>query len=410
MPSSALKLPSKLSEVKYEIRGRVLMEAERRIAEGKEIIPLHIGNPSPFGFQPPEEVMVATRAAVDASLGYSDSRGLKDLVSKIQQRLAALGVPFVEKEHIFVGNGVSELIMMACQCSFEAGDEVLVPSPDYPLWTAAIKLSGAKPVYYVCDEQEDWEPSLSDLRSKVNARTKGIVLINPNNPTGAVYSHEKLVELSKFISENQLIAMSDEIYSQILFDDAEFEPFARVLASVDPKSICMSFDGLSKNGFAAGFRCGWMSLTGDFSNSDGFLAGLNMLASLRLCPNVIAMHAAMAFLDSAGSNALEDKTAKRLIEQRQALCDNLVQVEGISFVKPRGAFYVFPRINLKKTKFETDEDFALALVNQFGILTVPGSAFNSFDNEHIRLVFLPRADQLRHVSTSLSSLIRSSAV
>lgn len=407
MEKRALGLPSKLAEVKYEIRGRVLLEAEKCAANGTDILPLHIGNPGPFGFEPPAEVLKATKEAVTASLSYSDSRGLKTLVHKVQERLQNQGSPEVPFDHIYIGNGVSELIMMACQCAFSRGDEVLVPAPDYPLWTAAIKLTGATPVYYLCDEAEDWQPSLSDLRSKVNDKTKAIVLINPNNPTGAVYSDTALTELAKFVSENNLLAFSDEIYSQILFDDAQFYPFAKVLNQVDPRAICLSFDGLSKNGFAAGYRCGWMTLTGDLSDSRGFLDGLNMLSALRLCPNVLAMHSAIAFLNTSASGRLEDATMQRLIQQRAALCDGLRQIEHLSFVEPKGAFYVFPRIDLKKTAFATDEDFAIKLVQDFGILTVPGSAFNSFDEEHVRLVFLPRTDLLQTVCRNLNSLLSS---
>jgi len=397
-------LPSKLAEVKYEIRGRVLLEAEKCAANGKRILPLHIGNPGPFGFEPPSKVLTATKDAVTASLSYSDSRGLKELLNKIQERQKLQGSPDLPLEHIYVGNGVSELIMMACQCAFSPGDEVLVPAPDYPLWTAAIKLAGAKPVYYLCDEAEEWQPSLSDLRAKVNANTKAIVIINPNNPTGAVYSEETLTEIAKFISENGLIALADEIYSQILFDDARFFPFAAVLHNVDPNALCLSFDGLSKNGLAAGYRCGWMTLTGDFSQSQGFLDGLNMLAALRLCPNVLAMHAAIAFLDLSPLGGLEASSMNRLKRQRSALCDGLRSIEHLNFVEPKGAFYVFPRIKLKEMRYLTDEDFAIDLVRKFGILTVPGSAFNSFDAEHVRLVFLPQLDVLNDVCDSIRRL------
>lgn len=407
MSNLVLGLPSKLAEVKYEIRGRVLLEAEKCAANGMEIMPLHIGNPGPFGFKPPSQVLTATREAVTASLSYSDSRGLKELIYKIQDRLKMQGSPDVPHEHIYVGNGVSELIMMACQCTFSPGDEVLVPSPDYPLWTAAIKLTGAKPVYYVCDEEEDWQPSLCDLRSKVNSKTKAIVLINPNNPTGAVYSKEVLTEIAKFISENNLITLSDEIYSQILFDDAQFHAFSKIIAQVDPQAVCLSFDGLSKNGLAAGYRCGWMTLTGDLSQCQGFLNGLNMLSALRLCPNVLAMHSAIAFLDSSPKGGLEVSTMNRIKKQRTALCDGLRSIEHLSFVEPKGAFYVFPRIDLKKLRHTSDEDFAIDLVRKFGILTVPGSAFNSFDEEHIRLVFLPQLDVLGEVCNNIGDLIKS---
>lgn len=405
MSSRSLGLPSKLAEVKYEIRGRVLLEAQKCAAEGMDILPLHIGNPGPFGFEPSSQVLKATREAATASLSYSESRGLAELLGKIRKRLRLQGSPDAPLEHIYVGNGVSELIMMACQCALSRGDEVLVPAPDYPLWTAAIKLTGAKPVYYLCDEAEDWQPSLSDLRQKVNANTKAIVLINPNNPTGAVYSQETLTEIGKFISENNLLALSDEIYSQILFDDARFHPFAAILDQVDPKSICLSFDGLSKNGLAAGYRCGWMTVSGDLSESQGFLDGLNMLSALRLCPNVLAMYAAIAFLDSSPSNSLEASTMARMKKQRGALCDGLRSIDNLSFVEPKGAFYVFPRIDLKKMQYATDEDFAIDLVRKYGILTVPGSAFNTFDTEHVRLVFLPQLDVLNRVCDNMRDVL-----
>lgn len=405
MYNRKLSLPSKLAEVKYEIRGRVLQEAEACAAKGMSILPLHIGNPGPFGFEPPQQVLTATQDAVTASLSYSDSRGLGDLLEKIQTRLKLQGSPVVPLDHIYAGNGVSELIMMACQCAFSPGDEVLVPAPDYPLWTAAIKLTGATPVYYLCDEAEGWQPSLTDLRRKTNDRTKAMVLINPNNPTGAVYSEDSLTEIAKFISENNLMALSDEIYSQILFEDAVFHPFAKVLDRVDPQAICLSFDGLSKNGLAAGYRCGWMTMTGDFGQSQGFLDGLNMLSALRLCPNVLAMHAAIALLETSPLGGLEASTKDRLVVQRRALCDGLRAMADLTFTEPLGAFYVFPRINLQKAGFATDEAFAIELVRKFGILTVPGSAFNSFDDDHLRLVFLPERDVLHSVCDKMGQLL-----
>ena len=402
-----MKLTSKLSEIKYEIRGRVMVEAEKYAAAGADILPLHIGNPGRFGFEPEPEVLEATRNLVTSSVSYSSSRGIPELIERIQARLNRFGVNGVSHEHIFVGNGVSELIMLACQSTFDVGDEVLVPAPDYPLWTAAIKLAGAKPVYYVCDEQEDWQPSMSDLKSKVNSKTKAIVIINPNNPTGAVYPRTHLDELAKFISEHDLVAMTDEIYNQLLFDDAEFTPFAKVLNEVDPNGVCISFDGISKNGFAAGFRCGWMSLSGDLSNSQEYLRGLNMLAALRLCPNVMAMHSACAFLDSDCSTKLPPAIFDRLLQQRDQLCAGLEAVEHLTFVKPKGAFYVFPRLDLKKMNVEADEDFAMALVREKGILTVPGTAFNCVDREHLRLVFLPEVKVLSQVAEKTSALIQS---
>ncbi|MER1692714.1 pyridoxal phosphate-dependent aminotransferase, partial [Proteus mirabilis] len=337
-----IKKSSKLDHVCYDIRGPVLQEAKRLEEEGNKVLKLNIGNPAPFGFEAPDEILVDVIRNLPSSQGYSDSKGLFSARKAIMQHYQARDMRDVTVEDIYIGNGVSELIVQAMQALLNDGDEMLVPAPDYPLWTAAVSLSGGNAVHYMCDEQQGWFPDLDDIRRKISPRTRGIVIINPNNPTGAVYSKEILLEIVEIARQHNLIIFADEIYDKILYDDAQHHS----IAAMAPDLLTVTFNGLSKTYRVAGFRQGWMVLNGPKKQAKGYIEGLNMLASMRLCANVPMQHAIQTALGGYQSISEFILPGGRLYEQRNRAWELINQIPGVSCVKPMGALYMFPKIDL----------------------------------------------------------------
>lgn len=384
---------NKLADVLYDIRGPVLKVAERMKEEGTKIVQLNTGNPAPFGFDAPDELIHDVIYNLRNAQGYCESKGLFSARKAIMQYYQTRGMYDVDIENVYLGNGVSELIVMAMQGLMNNGDEVLIPSPDYPLWTAAVNLSGGKAVHYRCDEQSDWNPDLNDIRAKVSSRTKAIVVINPNNPTGAVYPREILEGIHAIAAEHQLIVFADEIYDKIVYDDNVHVSMGSICKDI----VCVTFNGLSKSYRAAGFRSGWMVLSGRLSNAKDYQEGLDILASMRLCANVPAQYAVQASL--GGYQSIADLTAVggRLEEQRTIAYEMMSAIPGISCVKPKGALYLFPKLDKKKFNIQDDEKLMLDLLTETKVLLVQGTGFNWPEPDHFRLVFLPEKDILRQV-------------
>jgi alanine-synthesizing transaminase len=392
---------SKLADVCYDIRGPVLAEAHRLEREGQRILKLNIGNPAPFGFEAPEGILADVIAALPTAQGYSDSRGLVSARRSVVQYHQAKGVPDVDVEDVYLGNGVSELIVMALQALLDDGDEVLIPSPDYPLWTAAVALAGGRPVHYRCDESQGWQPDLDDVASRIGPRTKAVVIINPNNPTGAVYGAAVLEGLLGQAREHGLVVFSDEIYDQILYDDAVHVS----TASLAPDLLCLTFNGLSKAYRLAGFRSGWMVVSGPRREARSYLEGLDILANMRLCPNVPAQHAVATAL--GGRHGLDELVLPggRLREQRDAALDLLTQIPGVSCVRPQGALYLFPRLDPEVYEIKDDQQLVLDLLREQNLLVVQGTGFNWPDPDHLRIVTLPHVEDLRDAMGRLGSFL-----
>lgn len=388
---NTIKKSDKLTGVCYDIRGPVLEHAYRLEEEGHRILKLNIGNPAPFGFAAPDEIIQDVIRNLPNAEGYTASKGLFAARKAIMQECQKLEIPGVDIEDIFLGNGASELIVMAMQALLNNGDEILVPAPDYPLWTAAVNLAGGQARHYLCDEQSDWFPDIADIESKITDKTRGIVVINPNNPTGSVYSKEVLEQIVELARSKNLIIFADEIYSKILYDDAEFFPMAR-LAQQDV--LCVTFNGLSKSYRLAGFRSGWMIISGAKHRARNYIEGLEMLASMRLCANVPAMYAVQTALGGYQSINELIVPGGRLRDQRDAALAAISEIPGISCVKPRGAMYLFPKIDLDRYKIRDDQQMVLDFLIQEKILLVQGTAFNWPERDHFRIVFLPREDEL----------------
>lgn len=381
---------SKLDSVCYDIRGPVLKEARRLEEEGNKVLKLNIGNPAPFGFEAPDEILVDVIRNLPTAQGYCDSKGLYSARKAIMQHYQAQGLRDITVDDIYIGNGVSELIVQSMQALLNSGDEMLVPAPDYPLWTAAVSLSGGKAVHYLCDESADWFPDLNDIRSKITSRTRGIVIINPNNPTGAVYSKALLLEIAAIAREHDLIIFADEIYDKILYDNARHYSIAALAGDL----FSVTFNGLSKTYRVAGFRQGWMLLNGPKKHAKGFIEGLEMLASMRLCANVPAQHAIQTALGGYQSIQEFITPGGRLYEQRDIAWRLINEIPGVSCVKPRGALYMFPRIDSKRFAIQDDQKMVLDFLLQEKVLLVQGTAFNWPWPDHVRLVTLPRIDDL----------------
>jgi alanine-synthesizing transaminase len=381
---------NKLANVFYDIRGPVAHAAKKMEEDGHRILKLNIGNPKPFGLDAPEEIIRDVILNLPDSEGYCDSKGLFSARKAVMQYSQQKGIKDVSIEDIILGNGVSELIVMSMQGLLNTGDEVLIPSPDYPLWTGAASLAGGTPVHYHCDEQSSWFPDMGDIRKKVNKNTKALVLINPNNPTGAVYPDEVLLELIQIARENNLIIFSDEIYDKILFDGATHTSTGSLADDV----LIITFNGLSKNYRLAGFRAGWMIISGAKQRAKDYIEGLEMLASMRLCANVPSQHAIQTSL--GGYQSINDLVAPggRIYEQRNIAYEALNSIPGISCTKPMGALYCFPKIDIKKFNIHNDERMVLDLLEQQKILVVHGTAFNWSQPDHFRVVFLPRSEDL----------------
>ncbi len=381
---------SKLANVCYDIRGPVLAAAKKMEEEGHRVIKLNIGNPLPFGFEAPEEIVVdVIRNMRDAS-GYTDSLGLFAPRKSIMHYCQEKGIQGVTVEDIYLGNGVSELIVMAMQGLLNNGDQVLVPSPDYPLWTAAVSLSGGIPVHYHCDEAAEWYPDLDDIRSKVTSNTKAIVVINPNNPTGALYPKEILEGILQIAREHGLIVFADEIYDKVLYDGNTHIS----LASLADDVLCITMNGLSKNYRACGYRAGWMVVSGDKRHAKDYIEGLNMLASMRLCANVPGQMAIQTAL--GGYQSINDLVGPngRLTRQRDLAWKMLTDIPGVTCVKPKGALYLFPKLDPEMYPIKDDEQFMLELLKEEKVLLVQGSGFNWPHPDHFRVVFLPHEDDL----------------
>jgi alanine-synthesizing transaminase len=380
----------KLEDVCYDIRGPVLEEAKRLEEEGRRIIKLNIGNPAPFGFEAPEELLVDVVRNLPTAQGYSDSQGLLSARTAIVQHYQERGIDTVDVDDIWLGNGVSELITMSLQAMLDNGDEVLVPAPDYPLWTASVSLAGGQPVHYLCDESAGWLPDVEDIRAKITPRTRAIVVINPNNPTGAVYPRGVLEQIAGLAREHDLVVLCDEIYDKILYDDAEHVPFARIA----PDLFVLTFNGLSKAYRVAGFRSGWMMVTGPKKHARSYLEGITILANMRLCANVPAQHAIQIALGGRQSIRELILPGGRLLEQRNAAMAALGKIPGISCVEPKGAMYVFPRLDPDMYPIKDDQQFVLNLLREQHVLVVQGTGFNWPSTDHLRIVTLPRADDL----------------
>ena len=396
-----IKKSHKLDAVCYDIRGPVHREARRLEEEGHTILKLNIGNPAPFGFDAPEEIVQDMIHNVPVSQGYSDSRGLFSGRKAVMQHCQQKGIANVEIDDVYLGNGASELIVMSMQALINNGDEVLIPAPDYPLWTAAVCLSGGKAVHYLCDEGSDWYPDIADIRSKISDKTRGIVLINPNNPTGSVYPKEILESILQVARENELIVFSDEIYDKIIYDDAVHISTASLADDV----LCLTYNGLSKAYRVAGFRAGWMVISGDKAHAADYIEGIELLASMRLCSNVPGQHAIQTALGGYQSINELIVPGGRLYQQRDLAYEMLTSIPGISCVKPQGAMYLFPKMDKKRYKIKDDEKMVLDLLTQEKILIVHGSAFNWPDTDHFRVVFLPHVEQLTKAISSLKIFI-----
>src|SRR6187402_951871 len=395
---------SKLKNVLYEIRGSALDEVVRLEAEGHTILRLNTGNPAAFGFEAPHQIVRDVIAAIPYAHGYTDSRGILSARRAVVTRYETEpGFPLIDVDDVYLGNGVSELITMVMQALLDEGDEVLIPSPDYPLWTAMTSLSDGVPVHYRCEESAGWEPDLEHIRSKVTPRTKAIVVINPNNPTGAVYSREVLEGIAEIARENSLLVLADEIYDRILFDDAVHIP----MASIAPDLLCLTFNGLSKTYRVAGYRSGWLVITGPKAHASGFLEGINLLASTRLCPNVPAQHAVQAALSGVQSIDALIGPVGRLHEQRDAAWEGLLAIPGVTCMKPQGALYAFPRFDPDVYEIRDDQRFVLDFLLAEHVLLVPGTGFNWPTPDHVRIVTLPEARVLTEAIERLGNFLSS---
>ncbi|MDK6259489.1 pyridoxal phosphate-dependent aminotransferase [Corynebacterium frankenforstense] len=394
----------KLKDVLYEIRGPIAAEAERLEQEGHRILKLNTGNPALFGFEAPDVIVRDMIAALPTSQGYSNSKGIIPARRAIVTRYEVIdGFPHFDVDDVFLGNGVSELITMVTQALLNDGDEVLIPMPDYPLWTAATTLAGGKAVHYLCDEEDDWNPSIEDIRAKVNEKTKAIVVINPNNPTGAVYSKEILEKIVQVAREYDLLILADEIYDRILYDDAQHIS----IATLAPDLLTITFNGLSKAYRVAGYRSGWMVLTGPKDHAAGFIEGLELLAGTRLCPNVPAQHAIQVAL--GGRQSIYDLTSEmgRLTRQRDVTYEKLNAIPGVSCVKPRGALYAFPKLDLEVYDIHDDTQLMLDLLRREKILLVQGTGFNWPTPDHFRVVMLPWVSELDAAIERLGNFLAS---
>jgi len=394
---------SKLDDVLYDIRGPILDEANRLEHEGHRIFKLNIGNPAPFGFEAPDEVLVDMMRNLPTAQGYCDSQGLYTARKAVMQYNQRMGIAGVEIDDIFIGNGVSELIGMALQGLLNNGDEVLIPSPDYPLWTASTTLSGGVPVHYRCDEEAGWFPDIADIESKVTERSKAIVVINPNNPTGAVYSRELLQQIVDVARRHDLVVMADEIYDKIIYDDAQHTS----IASLADDIVFLTLNGLSKTYRVAGFRSGWMTISGAKERAGSYIEALRMLASMRLCANVPAQHAIQSSLGGYQSISEFVTPGGRLYEQRAVAHELINAIEGLSATMPDGALYLFPKIDTARFNITDDQQFVLDFLRTEQILLVQGTGFNWPDHDHFRLVFLPTVDELKWALGRLEKFLAS---
>ena len=393
---------NKLDNVLYDVRGPVVDEAARLEEQGAKILRLNIGNPAPFGFRAPEEVVLNMRNNLVDCEGYSESRGILAARQAILQYAQLKNIPNVTMQDIYTGNGASELIQLSLNALLNNGDEVLIPSPDYPLWTACTNLSGGTAVHYICDEQSEWYPDLADIESKITPKTKAIVVINPNNPTGALYPREVLEGIVDIARRHQLIIFSDEIYDRLVMDGLEHIS----TASLAPDLFCVTFSGLSKSHMACGFRVGWMILSGNKDLARDYMAGINMLSNMRLCSNVPGQSIIQTALGGYQSANEYIVPGGRVYEQREFIYKAVNDIPGLSAVKPKAAFYIFPKIDVKKFNILDDQQFALDFLREKRVLFVPGSGFNWKQPDHFRLVYLPRVEVLSEAMEKMEDFLR----
>lgn len=393
----------RLNSLKYDIRGPVYEKALELESQGYKIISLNIGNPASFGFDAPDEIVHDIILNIRNAQGYSDSRGLFAARKAVMHHTQNIGLPGITINDIFIGNGVSELILLSMQALINQGDEVLVPSPDYPLWTTAVALCGGKPVHYVCDEAADWNPDLADLESKITSRTRAIVVINPNNPTGAVYDKAILEGMVQIAERHKLILFSDEIYDRILYNGAEHHPIAKLVND----TLCITFGGLSKNYRAAGFRGGWLILSGTRQRAKSYIEGLTLLASMRLCANVPTQYAIQTAL--GGYQSINDLVLPtgRLYKQIMLAYNRIKAIPGLSCVEPKGALYIFPRIDLSQFRLASDDEFVYDLLTEQKVLVVSGTGFNYIRPDHFRIVCLPSLDEMTLAMDRIEAFLES---
>ena len=392
---------SKLEHVAYDIRGPVLDEANRMIAKGEKILRLNTGNPAEFGFTAPDEVIRDLIMNVRNSEGYSDSKGIFSARKAIMQYCQLKGFPNVDIDDIYIGNGVSEMISMSMQALLDDGDEVLVPMPDYPLWTACVSLAGGNAVHYVCDEKSNWYPDIDDIKSKITSNTKAIVVINPNNPTGSLYPKDVLEQIVDIARQNDLIIFADEIYDRLVMDGKQHT----AIASLAPDVFCVSMNGLSKSHRICGFRVGWMVHSGPKKNVKGYIEGLNMLANMRLCANVLSQHVIQTSL--GGYQSVDELLIPggRIYEQREFITNTVNAIPGLSAVKPDAGLYIFPKIDRNMYDIEDYEEFCLRLLKKEKVLLVPGKGFNWNEPDHFRIVYLPRVEELADLGNKIERVL-----
>lgn len=392
----------KLDHVCYDLRGPVLEEADRMAQNGVQILKLNIGNPAPFHFTAPDEIIQDMQFNLRDAEGYSDSKGIFSARKAIMQYCQLKNIEGVGINDIYTGNGVSEMITMSMQGLLDNGDEMLVPAPDYPLWTASVTLAGGNAVHYMCDEQNEWNPDIDDIRKKITDKTKGIVIINPNNPTGALYSKEILEEIVQIAREHELIIFADEIYDRLVMDGLQHIS----IASLAPDVPCVTFNGLSKSHRVAGFRCGWMIISGDKKKIKGYIEGLNLLSSMRLCSNVPAQQIIQTALGGVQSVDKLLQPGGRIYEQRECIYNALSSIDGVSVVKPKAAFYIFPKFDIKKFNIKNDEQLVLDFLRQKKILVMHGTAFHYPTPDHIRIVYLPNIKKLTEATDALADFLK----
>lgn len=395
------KKSSKLDNVLYDVRGPVVDEAARMEENGTNVLKLNIGNPAPFGFRTPDEVIYDMSRQLTECEGYSNSKGLFSARKAIMQYAQLKKLPNVSVEDIYTGNGVSELINLSMSALLDNSDEVLVPAPDYPLWTACVTLAGGTAVHYICDEQSEWYPDIEDIKKKITDKTKAIVIINPNNPTGALYPREVLQQIVDVAREHQLMIFSDEIYDRLVMDDLEHVS----IASLAPDLFCVTFSGLSKSHMIAGYRIGWMVLSGNKALGKDYIEGINMLSNMRLCSNVPAQSIVQTALGGYQSVGEYIVPGGRIYEQREYIYKALNDIPGISAVKPKAAFYIFPKIDTQKFNIVNDELFALDLLREKKILIIHGGGFNWDKPDHFRVVYLPRIEVLSDAMEKLADFL-----
>lgn len=393
----------KLHGVCYDVRGPVLDEAKEMEQRGEPILHLNIGNPAPFGFRAPQIVLDSMEEALKnpMSQGYSDSKGILEAREEILKYHREKGLPNVSLDHIYIGNGVSEMISLSLQALLNNGDEILIPAPDYPLWTAAAKLAGGNPVHYICDESSGWYPDIKDMEKKITSKTKGIVVINPNNPTGALYPKEILEQIVALARKHELMIFADEIYDRLVLDGKKHIS----IASLAPDLFVVTFNGLSKSHRIAGFRSGWMILSGDLSKAKGYIEGVNMLSSMRLCANVPAQHVIAPALRNRPEVDELLLPGGRIYEQRKVICDAIAEIDGLSAVTPEAAFYIFPKIDAKRFHILDDEKFALDFLREKHVLLVHGRGFNWGEPDHFRIVYLPEVSVLNECMTKMKEFL-----